>query len=62
MSAIKVRSYEAEISPEATQNYIVQMLEELSQMAESSGLKEMASLLKATSAASRVDMQSEIET
>jgi len=61
MTAIKVRRYEGEISPEIAQNYIMQMLDELSLMAQSSGLKEMASLLKATSAASRVDIYSEVE-
>jgi len=61
MAAINARSYQAEISPETTQTYIMQMLDELSLMAQSSGLKEMASLLRATSAASRVDLHSEFE-
>lgn len=62
MSIINVRSENSEITSEAAQLYIIQMLDELSSMAQMSGLKEMASLLKATSAASRVDVYSEIET
>lgn len=61
MNAATARQYEAEIPSEATQQYIVEMLDELSVMARMSGLKEMASLLKATSAASRIDLHSEID-
>jgi len=57
MTAIKVRNYEAETSPETMQSYIMQMLDELSLLAQSSGLKEMAILLRVTSAASRIDIE-----
>ena len=61
MTGIKARRSETQISSEATQLYIIQMLDELSMMAQSSGLKETASLLKATSVASQVDLQLETD-
>ena len=61
MTGIKARRSETQISSEATQLYIIQMLDELSMMAQSSGLKETASLLKATSVASQVDLQLEVD-
>lgn len=61
MTAIKSKNHAKEISPEATQNYIIQMLEELSILAHSSGLKELASLLRATAAASQIDIQLEAD-
>jgi len=61
MSATKVKNFETETSPETTQSYIMQMLGELSLMAHASGLKNMATLLRATLAASQVDMHSDTE-
>ena len=61
MTSINAHHYEAQISSEETQLYIIQMLDELSTMALSSGLKEMASLLKATSMASKVDVELEAD-
>jgi len=61
MTAINVRHDTTEISGESVQLYIIQMLEELSLMAKSSSLEEIASLLKATSVAARVDVHSEID-
>lgn len=58
MTAVKTERKEMSIPPEAAQTYISQMLEELSNIAQSSGLKELASLLRATVAASRVDLES----
>jgi len=55
----KAKAWEDEISPEATQLYIRQMLEELSTIAQSSGLRDIAYLLKATAAASQVDFHLE---
>jgi len=49
------------IPAEGTQVYISQMLNELSAMAQNSGLKELASLLRATVAASQVDLSSDNE-
>lgn len=49
------------ISAEGAQLYISQMLKELSSMAQSSGLKELASLLRATDAASQIDLNCERE-
>jgi len=60
MIRTKVILKETEISQETAQRYIIDMLDELSIMAHSSGLKKMASLLKATSAASAIDLTSEI--
>ena len=61
MTAVKVREFESGASPETMQSYIMQMLEELSLMAHTSGLKEMAILLRATLAASTVDAHSDAE-
>jgi len=61
MTATNIRGNETQISPETTQSYIMQMLDELSLLAQSSGLKEIAALLRATSAASQVDIKSEAE-
>jgi len=61
MTAVKVRECESKTSPETAQSYIMQMLDELSVIAQSSGLKEMAMLLRATLVASRVDTHSEAE-
>ena len=61
MTATNIRGNETQISPETTQSYIMQMLDELSLLAQSSGLKEIAALLRATSAASQIDIKSEAE-
>ena len=61
MTSINAHHYETQISSEETQIYIIQMLDELSTMALSSGLKEMVSLLKATSMASKVDVELEAD-
>lgn len=61
MNAVQSNNNAKQISPEATKNYIMQMLEELSILAHNSGLKEMASLLRATAAASQIDIQLETD-
>ena len=61
MTTIESKNNAEEISPEATQSYIMQMLEELSILAHSSGLKEVASLLRATATASQIDTQLEAD-
>ncbi len=55
MTAVKVPKDVIAIPPETAQLYIIQMLDELSLMAKTFGLNEMASLLKATSAASKLE-------
>ncbi len=57
----KSKGLERGISPEATQLYIGQMLEELSSIAQISGLKNMAHLLKATAAVSQMVSNSETD-
>jgi len=59
MTAIKAEQHDIRVPPEAAQDYISQMLKELSFMAQSSGLKDLAALLRATAAASRVDLEIE---
>lgn len=55
MKQVKINETDIAVPSESAQSYIVQMLGELSTMAEESGLKELSSLLKATAAASQVD-------
>lgn len=57
MKAVKTEQKEMSVPPEVAQTYISQMLEELSHMAQASGLKDLASLLRATVAALRVDLE-----
>lgn len=49
------------IPPEVAQNYIAEMLEELSGVALASGMRDLASLLRLTIAAAKVDLELEIE-
>lgn len=59
MKQVKINETDIAVPSESAQSYIVQMLGELSTMAQESGLKELSSLLKATAAASQVDCQLE---
>lgn len=59
MKQVKINETDIAVPSESAQSYIVQMLGELSTMAQESGLKELSSLLKATAAASQVDYQLE---
>jgi len=61
MTPVEMKDIDISIAPEGAQIYISQMLEELSEMAQMSGLKELASLLRATVAASKVDLTLEAE-
>ena len=61
MISIKIKETDITVPAEGAQVYISQMLEELSLMAQASGLKELASLLRATVAASKVDLTLEAE-
>lgn len=61
MKQVKITQDDISVPSESAQSYIVEMLEELSEMAQNSGLKELSSLLKATAAASQVDIHSEAE-
>jgi len=62
MMSIKIKETDFTVPAEGAQAYIAQMLKELSSMAQDSGLKELASLLRATVAASQVDLTLESET
>lgn len=61
MIPIKTKDIDFTIPAEGVQAYIAQMLHELSAMAQDSGLKELASLLRATVAASQIDLTFESE-
>ena len=61
MIPIKREETDFTITAESARLYISQMLKELSTMAQSSGLKELASLLRATDAASQIDLNCETE-
>ncbi len=61
MKQVKITQDDISVPSESAQSYIVEMLEELSEMAQNSGLKELSSLLKATAAASQVDIHSEAD-
>jgi len=56
MRAEKVTETDEALPPEAAQTYIAQMLEEMSHIAQGSGLKNLAMLLRATLAASKVGL------
>lgn len=61
MKQVKITQDDISVPSESAQSYIVEMLEELSEMAQNSGLKELSSLLKATAAASQIDIHSEAD-
>lgn len=54
MKHINIKDEHLLVSAEGTQAYIIQMLEELSLLAQKSGKAELGSLLRATVAASQV--------
>ena len=61
MKQVKINEIDIALPTDSAQSYIVQMLEELSSMAQTSGLTELSSLLKATVAASKVDLNLETD-
>ncbi|WP_026940977.1 hypothetical protein [Hellea balneolensis] len=61
MKQVKITQDNISVPSESAQSYIVEMLEELSVMARETGLRQLSSLLKATAAASQIDMQSETD-
>lgn len=61
MRAIKQDISVKHIPTEMAQNYISEMLAELSSIASAADLRELSSLLNATLAATRVDMELEVD-
>lgn len=61
MKPVKIREVAVSPTDEGARDYIAQMLEELSKIAQTSGLFELAALLRATLAASKVDITLEAE-
>lgn len=61
MTPVKIRKVDVSEANEGTRDYIAQMLEELSKIAQTSGLVELAALLRATVDVTKIDTALESE-